>query len=70
MWIATKYDGPMKYNMDSDAIPKEVPCAVFKRILGNLVNSGPVKRGDERTGEKKQGAMRIPSKPPKGRGRQ
>jgi hypothetical protein len=46
--------------------PKAVSRGEFKRILGNLVNSGPVKRSDERTGEKKRGATIIPSKPPTG----
>jgi hypothetical protein len=48
--------------------PKTVPRTEFKRILGNLVSSGPVKRSDERTGEKKRGKTIIPSKPLTGRG--
>ena len=47
-------------------VPITVPRAEFNRILGNLVNTGPVKRSDERTGEKKKGATIIPSKPPAG----
>ena len=42
----------------NDQIPKTVPLAEFNRILGNLVKAGPVKRRNERTGEKK------PSKSP------
>jgi hypothetical protein len=49
-----------------DTVPAAVPRAEFKRILGNLVKSGPVKRSEERTGEKKKGATIIPPKPPLG----
>jgi len=52
----------MKSSKLKRLVPETVPREAFNRILGNLISADPVKRKDERTGEKKKRGTIIPPK--------